>query len=54
MKKKNKKIILFNCNIVTEFEVLVKKAIVISNNIIDEIIDERVKKREGKSIGQCI
>lgn len=40
MKKKDKKIILFNCNIVTEFEVLVKKAIVISNNIIDEIIDE--------------
>lgn len=35
------KTVLFNCNIVTEFEVLTHKAIILSNNLIENIIDEK-------------
>ena len=41
------KLVLLNCKIVTENEVLENKAIVISNGDIENIIDEKLAKRHG-------
>ena len=47
------KLVLLNCKIVTENEVLENKAIVISNGDIENIIDEKLAKRHGDVLINC-
>lgn len=48
-----KKLVLFNCRIVTENEVITNHAIVISNNIIEDIIDERFSQSYNANLINC-
>lgn len=47
------KLVLLNCKIVTENEVLENKAIIISNGYIENIIDEKFAKNNGDILINC-